>query len=145
MASKIKNIIILLIIAAALILIYVFFIKKSPDEANLTSSSPEITNLLPNTDISSQGVPVDTEFLSILLSIKNIRLNDTIFSSLAFTSFRDSSITLDPDGTEGRQNPFAPIGFDATTPTTLDLSTQTDTTENPIDNQIGALTIPEAD
>jgi len=144
MASKIKNIIIFLIIAAALILVYVFFLKKGPDEANLTSSSPETANLLPNADISSQGIPVDTEFLSILLSIKNIRLNDTIFSSLAFTSLRDSSITLDPDGTEGRKNPFAPIGFDATTPTS-DLSTQTDTTENPIENQIGALTIPEAD
>jgi hypothetical protein len=140
MASKIKNIIIFLIIAAALILAYVFFFKKSPDEANLTFSSPEVMNLLPNTDISSQGVPVDTEFLSVLLSIKNIRLNDAIFSSIAFTSLRDSSITLDPDGTEGRKNPFAQIGFDAEAPITPNLSIQTDTTEN----QTGELTILEA-
>ncbi|MEK7572614.1 MAG: hypothetical protein AAB493_02030 [Patescibacteria group bacterium] len=128
MASKIKTVIIFAIIVTFLVLVYVFLFKKNSDQANLTSSSE--VNLSPNTDISSQNIPVDTEFLSVLLSIKNIKLNDAIFSDIAFTSLRDSSITLNHDGTEGRKNPFAPIGFDAVTPTSSDLSIQTDTTKN---------------
>ena len=129
MASKIKTVIIFVIIVAFLILVYIFLFKKNPDQANLTSSS-DVATSLPNTDIFSQNIPVDTEFLSVLLSIKNIKLNDAIFSDIAFTSLRDSSITLNPDGTEGRKNPFAPIGFDTTAPTSSDLSIQTDTTKN---------------
>ena len=49
----------------------------------------------------------------VLLNVKNIKLDDSIFSDIAFSNLRDSSITLIPDGTEGRPNPFAPIGSDA--------------------------------
>lgn len=111
MNSKIKNIIIVVILAGALILGYIFFIKgKGVDKANLTSSG--ISDLLPNSDAVTNDIAVDSEFVTTLLSVKNIKLNNSIFSSTDFINLRDSSIVLVQDGNEGRRNPFAPIGVD---------------------------------
>ncbi len=130
---KIKNIIIFTSIGAALVLIYVFFFRSSSDTAPLVSSSngapltaTSATNGNPN-----QNSAIARDFLNLLLSVKNIKLDDTIFSDVAFTSLHDSSITLTPDGTEGRPNPFAPIGVDntastqATTPASTTPATNT--------------------
>lgn len=124
MASKIKTIIISLVVIIALILAYVFFFKKSSVQTNLTSSTSVATTT------TGASAPIDTEFLSILLSVKDIKLNDAIFSDSTFNNLRDSSITLTQDGTEGRKNPFAPIGVDAITSTTVtpDLLTPKSTT-----------------
>ncbi|MFA5778139.1 MAG: hypothetical protein WC870_01460 [Candidatus Paceibacterota bacterium] len=118
MTPKIRNIIIFVTIAAVFVLIYIFFIKPSPPEANLVSS-PSTTNL-PNIDGSSSeknnpnmNSEVAKDFLALLLSVKNIKLNDAIFSDPAFSSLHDSSITLTPSGTEGRPNPFAQFGSDS--------------------------------
>lgn len=116
---KIRNIIIFIVIAAAFILIYIFFIKPSSQEANLVTSTPSAS--LPdmnNSPLSSDtGNTSDTslvarDFLALLLNVKNIKLNDAIFSDPTFGSLRDSSIVLVPDGTEGRPNPFAQFGND---------------------------------
>ena len=107
---KIKNIIIFIIIGAIFVLIYIFFIKQSsPDTATLISSLPSST--VSNT-AEDQNSLVTQKFLTLLLSVKNIRLDDAIFSNNAFISLRDSSIILTPDGNEGRINPFAPLGSD---------------------------------
>jgi len=108
-----KNIIIFTTIATILVLVYVFFIKKAPSPAALTTSVP-----IP---LSQDGAfdpnpAIAKDFLTLLLSVKNIKLNDAIFSDNAFNSLRDSSITLTPDGNEGRTNPFAPLGIDNVTP-----------------------------
>jgi len=114
---NIKNIIIFTTIAAAFILIYIFFIKPAPVQENLTSL-PSST-ALPNIDGS--GADANTEnktslvakdFLALLLNVKNIKLDDAIFSDIAFDSLHDSSIVLIPDGNEGRPNPFAQFGND---------------------------------
>lgn len=109
--AKIKNIAIFLGIGTVLVLVYVFFIKKSPDTANLVSNYPTI----PVNTVSTDGTPsVANDFITLLLSVKNIKLNDTIFSDKAFISLHDSSIMLVPDGNEGRPNPFAPLGSENT-------------------------------
>ncbi len=105
MLSQIKNIIIFSIIALALILSYVFFIKKNPEEINLISSSSSQTN---NTSAKSTH-NLDEDFLPFLLNVKNIKLNDSIFTDPAFLILVDSSIILVPEGNEGRPNPFAPF------------------------------------
>jgi hypothetical protein len=105
---KIKNIIIYVAAALALILIYIFFIRKSAPQAGLVASQADGTASAPLS--SGTDSQVTEEFLALLLSVKNIKLNDTIFSDPAFATLRDSSIILTPDGTEGRINPFAPIG-----------------------------------
>src|SRR3989344_2466780 len=106
---KTRNIIIFLALAVVLILVYIFFVKQpfAPATA-LVSSIPNISGQNQvNTD--SNGA-VAKDFLILLLSVKDIKLNDTIFGDDAFVSLRDSSITLTPDGSEGRPNPFAPLG-----------------------------------
>jgi len=110
MTSKIKNIIIFVVIGVALILVYIFFFKPAPPTANLTSSNG--APVVQNTATTTQTNQVGGDFLSLLLSVKSIKLDDSIFSDPAFATLRDSSIELVPDGTEGRPNPFAPIGSD---------------------------------
>lgn len=55
---------------------------------------------------------INREFVSMLLNLEAIRLNDDIFSEPAFRVLRDNSIRLNQPGNEGRPNPFAPIGID---------------------------------
>ncbi|MFA6585803.1 MAG: hypothetical protein WCS86_01425 [Candidatus Paceibacterota bacterium] len=137
MASKIKNIILFTVIAAVLILIYIFFIKKAPEEANLTSSPITTTSTSGDTSTIDQNSALTRDFLSVLLNVKNIKLDDAIFSDASFNNLRDSSILLVASGDEGRPNPFAPIGSDpvvvpvapavitCTPPQVLDTSTNT--------------------
>jgi regulatory protein YycI of two-component signal transduction system YycFG len=121
MKSKIKNIIIILVLVGVLVLGYIFFIKGNSDQANLTSSA--ISNLLPSNDVSTNNIAVDSEFVTTLLSVKNIKLNNSIFSSTDFLNLRDSSIGLVQDGNEGRKNPFAPIGSDVAPKTNVNTTT----------------------
>ncbi len=120
MSSKIKNIIIIGVVAIVLVLIYIFFIKKGPDATTLltTPSGAPATN---ETGGSATN-EVNPGFLSVLLSVKNIKLDESIFKNSAFASLKDSSIVLTQDGTEGRVNPFAPIG---TEPTSINTSGET--------------------
>jgi len=114
---KIKNIIIFIVIALVFFLIYLFFIKPSPEQPSLVSSGagatlPNIDGSNPNPSTSNTNTEVAKDFLAIFSNIKDLKLNDAIFSDPAFISLHDSSIILTPDGTEGRPNPFAPFGND---------------------------------
>ena len=118
---KIKNIIIFIVIAAAFILIYIFFIKPSPEQASLVSSGagpalPNIDGSAVDMGVADKNSLITQDFLAVFSNIKNIKLNDSIVSDPAFISLRDSSITLIPDGNEGRPNPFAQFGNDSVPP-----------------------------
>ncbi len=116
---KLKNIIIYVIIAAAVFSAYFFFLRPGPAEENLVSSPGG--SLL---DVNSAVVPgvgagepaVAKNFLSLFLSVKNIKLDGALFIDPVFKSLKDSSITLVPDSTEGRPNPFARLGSDTPPP-----------------------------
>lgn len=112
MTPKIKNIIIFVGIGVVLILVYVFLIKgnSSTDQASLTSTTGN--GVVPVSGPVDENSQIAQDFLTLLLNVKGITLNDSIFSDDAFKSLKDSSIELTPDGTEGRPNPFAPIGAD---------------------------------
>ncbi len=111
MSSTVKNILIFGGIGAALVLVYVFFFKSSGPEADLVNSNLPGTSL-PGASTSTGG-QVSQDFLVTLLSVKNIKLDDALFSTPAFSSLVDSSITLTPDHSqEGRPNPFAPVGIE---------------------------------
>ncbi|MEK7539348.1 MAG: hypothetical protein AAB595_01780 [Patescibacteria group bacterium] len=113
---KLKNIIIFLTIGAVFVFIYFFYIKgsSSKDGAPLVSSSSG--SPVANGTEGDVNSSITQDFLALLLNVKNIKLDDAIFSDNAFTSLHDSSITLTPDGTEGRPNPFAPLGTDVVIP-----------------------------
>jgi uncharacterized protein (UPF0333 family) len=98
MASKIKNIIIFTVIAAILILVYIFFVKPAPVQQNLVSStnSPiSVSNTVAeNANILNQNSLIAKDLLSVLLSVKNLRLDDSIFSNVAFINLHDYSIVI---------------------------------------------------
>ncbi len=113
MTPKIKNIIIFLAIGIILIIVYSYFIKGGSNEVAPLSSTAN--NPMGNSsagELADQNSAIAQDFLALLLNVKGITLQDSIFSDPAFTSLKDSSIELVPDGNEGRPNPFAPIGTD---------------------------------
>ena len=129
---KIKNIIIFITIGTVFVLIYIFFIKPAPNDVATLISSSE-TPIVSNTVTGNTNEAIAQDFLSLLLNVKNIKLDDAIFSDVAFISLDDSnSITLIPDGTEGRINPFAKFGNDVATilPTTCTLPKVLNTSTN---------------
>jgi len=132
MNSMLKNILIFAGIGVVLILVYVFLIKKSPDEQGLISTSPLGVPAAPENSGPAGGVAND--FLSLLLGVKNIKLNNAIFSKPAFRSLRDSTIVLTPDGTEGRPNPFAPIGYEGAVSNSVNLPTSSEASPEPSSN-----------
>ena len=112
--SKLKYIIIAIVVIIILIFSYFFLFKKSQsDQPNLASSSGVDASTGATSDVTN-GIADD--FLALLLNVKSINLDDSIFSDPVFIGLHDSSILLVPDGTEGRPNPFAPIGVDITPP-----------------------------
>ncbi len=123
MPFSIRNIIIFVGLAAVFSSVYILFIK-SPEDANLVSNSIDtIANTVATMPSGEQNV-LAQNFLSLLLNIKNIKLDDSIFSEKAFQSLHDSSIVLIPDASSGRPNPFAQFGSDTVaTPPSTDTST----------------------
>ena len=111
MKANIKNIIIGVVAVAVLAGGYFMFIKKAPAEAPLTSSSGIATSEASTATVSPE---IGKDFVTFLLSVKSIKLDDSIFSDPAFLSLKDSSILilLIDSGVMGRPNPFAPIGTD---------------------------------
>jgi len=142
MLPKLKNIIIFSIIAVIIVLVYIFFLNPDENQESLIPSSP----LLPSTTSSTPSSDIDLStqdndalsqsFLSLLLGVQGITLNDSIFKEgSVFYSLSDSSISLIPDGTEGRPNPFAPIGNDPSlftpSPSSIQVITPNEEISNP--------------
>lgn len=130
---NIKNIIIFTSVALVLVLIYIFFVRSDPnDSASLVSSgNSEAQGTVVENNLDKS---ITQDFLTLLLNIKSIKLDDSILKDEAFLSLDDSNhITLIPDGTEGRVNPFAQFGNDAViitpptcvSPKVLDATTNT--------------------
>ena len=130
---KIRNIIIFVAIAAVLILAYVFFIKPSLNNSQPTlvsSSGVTATNTTTTSGGTTNATVVDgtsvaQNFLTLVLSVQTIKLNVGIFTDGAFTSLQNSSVTLTPDATIGRPNPFAQFDTTTTSSTTTINSTKT--------------------
>ena len=87
-------VVIALIIAA--FLIYSFFFAGK-EEAVLSQSG------------GTENAAVENELIALLLELKALKLDDSIFSSLTFQSLQDFSQALVAEPV-GRPNPFAPLG-----------------------------------
>ncbi len=128
-----------MVIGGVLVGGYLLFVKKPTQAPGLVSSSEVATET--GDTLKEEDSVIAKELLGVLLNVKNIRLNDSIFNEEAFTSLQDSTILLVPDGTEGRPNPFAPIGNDISaavlnstpsTPVTITSPSPTPTPTNPV-------------
>lgn len=97
-----KSIVVIAVLLILGFLAYTFFFKPGEQTPILTTEKP----------ILLQDNVKGKELLKILLSLKNIKLDDEIFSSALFTNLQDMTITLPDVGGKGRKNPFAPIGSD---------------------------------
>ena len=125
-----RNIIIYVCIAGAIFALYFFFLKPEPEAENLVSVPAPPSPSDPNGRIVNlpAGESLVTEnFLSLFLSVKNIKLDAAAFTNPVFKNLRDSSIELVSDGTEGRRNPFAKLGSDAPPPPPPAPEPETDT------------------
>jgi hypothetical protein len=97
--KKYKNIILIIAIFIIAFVAYTMLFGGERDEALLTSESVE--------EISD----VEGNLLPLLMELRKVELEASIFSSPAFRSLQDFSQELVPEPV-GRRNPFAPLGVE---------------------------------
>lgn len=144
MSKFLKSFILIVVVLAVGFAMYFFlFAKKepvnnSPTNSSLQSSSgAPVTGIVRQTPTSSiEASKIGQEFINQLLNLQAIKLNDEVFSSLAFQSLEDFTIVLVQPGNEGRPNPFAPFGADNTDPDPSSLPgiTETDINVSPVND-----------
>ncbi len=111
MNPKLKNLLIILVIVIIIAIVYSMFFKKEKSPS-LKSSSPQSAQVVP----SDTGSEYGQKFLSLLLNLQGIRLDQDLLESDAFNRLQDFTKILEPQNNQGRANPFAPIGTEEETP-----------------------------
>jgi len=86
----------IIIISLVLTLFVGYSIFLAPSQTGVTSFS---------------GGSVGSDILNLVTKLKTTSIDSSFFSSALFGSFKDYSIKTFPE-TQGRPNPFAPIGLD---------------------------------
>ena len=85
----------LILIACGLVSYKVFFLSGDPSQT------------LTETASDAAASPVSQNLLTVLASLQTIKLDNTIFTSLSFTSLVDFGVEIAKEPA-GRDNPFAP-------------------------------------
>lgn len=102
--SYIKNSIVIIGVAFLLWVGYVTFLKK---EASVNPNTTLVSeNIL---DGESPQAQSGREILTLLLNLKSLKLDASIFNDPVFKSLVDFGQSI-PERPHGRNNPFAPIG-----------------------------------
>lgn len=86
--------------------------KKNADQGTLLSSNIGASN---PSEMPAGSEDISNHFLDLLLNLKNIKLDTSIFNATTFKALQDFSSPIAPDTNPGRPNPFAPIGQDIVT------------------------------
>lgn len=86
-------------------------VNTSPATGALQSSNPALGGA--SSLLTTDDAAISDKFLALLLNMRTLKLDQSIFSDVAFTSLKDFSTTITPETNPGRANPFAPIGVDA--------------------------------
>ena len=92
------------IILALVVIVIIAFAWFGLSDRQPTSSTSILTN-----ETRSGGSAAEQEILRLLLDMRSIRLDSSIFESPAFASLRDFGQEIIPEPV-GRTNPFAPVG-----------------------------------
>lgn len=95
-------------------------VATNPDGTPVATDSTGALTAAAPTDPDTQNI------LSILLALRSVKLDDTIFSNPAFMSLKDFStqILAEP---AGRPDPFAPLGVGGQLPANTSQAPQTST------------------
>lgn len=94
--AQYKNPILLIaLIGAAAFAYFTFFAESEPESLSRTQVSEQVGS--------------GSELLQLLLEVRSIQLDDSIFSDPAFQELDSTVQELSPQPT-GRTNPFAPLG-----------------------------------
>lgn len=119
MSKTVKRIIIIVVILAVIIIGASFLYNpdsstKSPLQSVTSGQTGAPLTQSATTDTALANTQeINREFVSMLLNLQSITLDDDIFSEPAFKALMDNTIRLNQPGNEGRPNPFAPIGTDS--------------------------------
>lgn len=97
--EKIKNIVLAIVLIIALFIAYSLLFNAEDDGRLLTSESAS-----PARGESA----IVQEFISLLHTLNNLRLDTKIFEDPVFKALRDESVELQGQS-RGRVNPFAPL------------------------------------
>lgn len=97
--KKYKTLLIVLVVVIVAFIGYTMFFDGG-DSSNVLTSQSAVTR--------GGG---DNELLILLINLKSITLDESLFGDEAFRSLIDFGQELVPEPT-GRQNPFAPVGSD---------------------------------
>jgi hypothetical protein len=96
-------------VIAAAALWYGMSQSSAPDTTIVTSSAAGTSNT-PGGVVTPGPVDKDTQqILEILLALRAVKLDETLFSNQAFISLKDYSTQIVPEPV-GRPDPFAPLG-----------------------------------
>jgi len=103
--KKYKNIILIIVIAVVLFFLYQIFLAGDDDlsDTSLLIAQPAVDDI--------QNAAIGREFLSVLLKLRSLDLDETIFSDRSFVILKDFSQEIKPQPS-GRANPFLQIGND---------------------------------
>jgi len=95
--KSVQNIIFVGVIVVIAFIAYSFFIAKEPEAVLSTGTA------------TASGVSApDQDLIALLLELKSITLDSSVFTSPAFASLQDFSQELIPEPV-GRTNPFSPL------------------------------------
>lgn len=94
--KKYQNVIIVAVVILIAFLIYTFMFAGK--------ATPILTVQNVN-----QTAPADQDLISLLIELKGITLDESLFADATFASLQDFSKDLVPEPV-GRPNPFAPLG-----------------------------------
>lgn len=106
MNSTTKNILVFVLLVAAAIVAYAVFFRNEPSPSDGLSAVPSFSSDAGEFSAGGSG----DQFLSALLNLQTIRLDDSLFADPSFSSLKDFTIILAQPASVGRPNPFAPIG-----------------------------------
>jgi hypothetical protein len=104
MFKKYKNIILIIVIAVVIFFVYTKFFSSSDQQSNDLL-------LVAGSGRAVEEVATGREFLSILLELRSLRLDESIFEDELFLVLKDFSQEVSPQPA-GRPNPFLNIGVD---------------------------------
>lgn len=107
-----RNIIIIAIVVIILGLGAKFFFSGDTTQEIGLSTTTGLP-LLNNDMVTTENVGFGSDFLTALLNLKTLRLDDSVFRKESFKGLQDFSEDLIQTEPEGRPNPFAPIGSDS--------------------------------